>query len=100
MKVDLLAWMNERYPRGFYCAEIPSNISSVQLSAIISLNAPVLFHLQKSQLQELIALLFENGASPELVCQIPEENVSGTIGDIALKTRNLRSSDIFLVLSE
>jgi hypothetical protein len=100
MKQEVLDWMNQKYPEGFYCADIRKNFITISFSTLSSLNTPMLFHLEGSQLQGLIGCLIEFGFSPQTPCHLPESGISGTIGDIALRTRSLNLDNLFLVVAE
>ena len=93
-----LLWMNEHYPQGFFCCDLglQSEISWVDL---VSLNYPLLIHLQTSDLQEAITNLIDAGASPITECIILlDEAVSGTLGELAMKVRALNVSQLDLVV--
>jgi hypothetical protein len=96
---EMLRWMNQRFPDGFICAEI-SDLSRLPVPEIVSLNTPILLHLPLSHLQKLIERFFEEGASGELICHVPGQNISATLGNIALKTRQLQQNDIYLVIAD
>jgi siroheme synthase len=102
MKEDVLNWMNRKYSGGFYCADIRKNktLSGISFSALNTLNTPLLFHLEGSQLQDLIGRLIEYGVSAYTPCHLPENEISGTLGDIALRTRSLNLDSLFLVIAE
>ncbi len=102
MKEEMLNWMNKYYPGGFYCADIRQHrvLSGISFSALSTLNTPLLFHMQSSQLQDLVRSLIAHGMSPHAVCQIPEKDVSGTLGDVVLRARSLNLDSLFLVITE
>jgi hypothetical protein len=99
MNRQILDWMNQRYPGGFYCAEV-TNPFQLPISAMLNLNMPIVLQIAKNQLQDLVVLLFEQGASPQLNCHIPDLNISATLRDVALRTRPLEEQQFFLVLTE
>jgi len=102
MKEDVLNWMNHKYSGGFFCADIRNNttLSGISFSALSTLNTPLLFHLHGTQLQDLICRLIESGVSPHTPCHLPENEISGTLGDVALRTRGLNLDSLFLVIAE
>lgn len=100
MKEEMLNWMNRNYPQGFCCADIRKSFSAIPFSALSTLNTPLLFHLKGSQLQNLITRLIETGISGRTPCHLPENNISGTLGDIALRARSLDLESLFLVIAE
>ena len=104
MTEEMLNWMNKNYPDGFYCADI-RNVAlnaggTPALPALSMLNAPLLFHMQSSQLQDLVGNLIAHGMSPHAVFHLPEQNVSGTLGDVVLRVRSLSLDTLFLVITE
>jgi siroheme synthase len=100
MKEEVLNWMNRNYPHGFYCADIRKSFSAISFLALSTLNTPLLFHLKGSQLQDLITRLIESGISAHTPCHLPENRISGTLGDVALRARTLDLESLFLVIAE
>ncbi|MCI0417086.1 hypothetical protein L0222_30315 [bacterium] len=102
MKEEMLNWMNRNYPNGFYCVDLTKNktLNGISFSALNTLNTALLFHLRRSQLQDLIGRLIEHGMSPHAPCHLPAEDVSGTLGDVALRARSLNLDSLFLVIPE
>jgi precorrin-4 methylase len=95
-----LIWMNEHYPKGFFCCDLSRYaVSEISWVDLISLNCPILIHLTSAELQECITALIDGGASGSTPCTIlATRTVSGTLGDIAIKVRTMNVSELDLVV--
>jgi hypothetical protein len=94
---SILTWMLQRYPLGFFFSDLTKgNLSSESWNAIPMLNTPLLFHVSASQIQQLI----QYGASPSASCYLIEQEISATLGDVALKSRRSNADDFFLAIFE
>jgi hypothetical protein len=98
MNIDMLHWMNQNHPAGFFCVDLTSS-TNLSFEALSMLNVPLLIQANASQLQGLITALIERGFSPGTRCLLPEQNVSATLADLVLKTRPLKLTNLFLVIS-
>jgi hypothetical protein len=98
MKEEMLAWMNERYPAGFCCLEVDDFIPLETISALTTTEVPILIHISSGRLQELVTSLIESGTSPAAVCFLPEHEHSVSLGNVVLKSRELKCSNLFLVI--
>jgi len=95
-----LLWMNKHYPEGFFCCDLKRHQTSEGFWVdVVSLNCPLLIHLQISRLQETITGLIDAGASATTSCKtIGDPMISGTLGDIAMKLRSLDLKQLDLIV--
>ncbi len=103
MNEDTLQWINQIHPRGFYCLDLTRiPVSEVHWESVVNLNAPLLLEVRQTQLQEALTRLIGNGMPASTRCTIrdpaagTESQITGTLGDIALRTRD--RSEMYLLI--